>query len=207
MRCERRTSATADGLATSTAASALARPQQTDWIDPRRSDLVTTVTYLGLLTLTKRLEDESKQDESEEEDIEFLVARKDATIALQSTEQALDFAAPLVDLVVIVPRGLRGSSGVGRPVHTPAPRPVGVSGCLGRRGPSPKTGYGAGDPNREEGCAPLAHREPVRGIGTPLKPFQHPRQPDEFCWCNPLGTCRWTVGRFFLRRRSHRDGP
>ncbi len=36
----------------------------------------------GWLTLAKRFEDEGKQDKSEEEGIQLLVAREDATIAL-----------------------------------------------------------------------------------------------------------------------------
>ena len=77
---------------------------------------------LGLLTLTKRLEDEGEPDESEEEGIEFPVARKNAVIALQPTEQTLDFVAPLVGLVVIVPGGPLGPEGGGTTGVNPSAR-------------------------------------------------------------------------------------
>ena len=55
----------------------------------------------ALFTLPQGLDDECKDDESEEHHIEFLEKRKDSPESLQSTKYPLDFVVPLVHLAVL----------------------------------------------------------------------------------------------------------
>lgn len=64
---------------------------------------VTSFIYI-LLTLLQPIDDKCKDDESEEDHVEFLETRDYPPESLQATKQSLDFVAPLVHLAVIFPR-------------------------------------------------------------------------------------------------------
>ena len=58
----------------------------------------------GVFTLTQCVKDESEDDEAEEDHVELLESRKDATERFQSPEQPLDLVAPFVHLPVVFSR-------------------------------------------------------------------------------------------------------
>ena len=57
------------------------------------------------MTLTQCLANEREHDKPEKDHLEFFIARKDSTKALQATAQPFDFVASLVELPVIGPWG------------------------------------------------------------------------------------------------------
>ena len=64
-----------------------------------------------MFTLTSCIEDESEHDEAEDDDVELLESREDATIPLQPPDQPFDFVAPFVRLPVVFPRVEPGLAG------------------------------------------------------------------------------------------------
>ena len=55
-------------------------------------------------TNAQSFDDEGKDDEADEEDIEFVEAAKNTAISLESAEKAFDFIAPTVGDAIVGPR-------------------------------------------------------------------------------------------------------
>ena len=62
------------------------------------------VKLWGLLTQPKSIDDECKGDDADEHHIELVIVGEYPAKALEAAKQSLDLVAPLVELLVVLPR-------------------------------------------------------------------------------------------------------